>query len=510
MEENSSLNNKRIAKNTLLLYIRMMIMMILSLYTSREVLRILGVEDFGIYNVVGGVVSMMAFLNGALNTATQRYLNFEMGKKNFVGMQKVFSISIICYIGIAIIAMVLAESLGLWFVLNKLVIPYDRLDAALWVYHFSVFSFVITLFAVPYNAAIIAHEKMSLYAYISIGAVFMKLLLVLVLQYVDNDKLFLYALMMLVTTILESLLYICICHKEFQECRLIWVFDKKIVKGLFSFSGWMFSGIFTHLLNIQGTNILINLFFGPIFNASRAIAVQVNSVISLFSTNFLTAVRPQIVKLYAEGNYNEMYSLVYNSSRYSFFLLFALIMPLGLNINLVLELWLDKVPEYTPLFTQLVLVDLLIISAYNPIAYISQAANKIKEYQLMISGCFIAAFSLTWIAYGLGLKVYITFVIAIIIDIIGLFLRLWITNRILSLPLRKYYEEVIKPILVVVVFTLIILLLPKLLFVSYNQMNPFVHLILNIIVTLTSIWLFGMRKPEKCFLIKKINTILHR
>ena len=496
-------SNKRIAKNTILLYFRMMFMMLITLYTSRVVLHVLGVEDFGIYNVVGGVVTLMGFLNGSLNTATQRYLNYEMGCNNINGMRKIFSMSLICYIGIALLALVLAETIGLWFIYNKLLIPANRLTAAIWVLHFSVISFVINLFIVPYNAAIIAHEEMSIYAYISVGSVVMKLMLVILLNYVDYDKLRLYAFMMMMTTLLEAFLYWAICTKRFSECHLCWCFDKDLLKGLFSFSGWMMSGTLTYLLNIQGVNILINMFFGPAYNAARAVSSQVNGAVNSFSMIFLTAVRPQIVKSYAEGNIDRMYQLVFQSSRFSFFLLFVMVLPLTVNMEFVLSLWLKKVPEHASLYTQLVLIDLLIVSAYNPIAYVSQAANKIKAYQLMISMCFLAVLLLTWVAYMQGAGAYITFVIAIIVDFIGYFLRLWISNKIISFPLSEYCRKVIFPILFVSLFTLLFVYFPKFIIVDYT--NNWMQLIWCVFSTLITTWFIGLRKEERVFLLSKLK-----
>lgn len=499
-------SNKRIAKNTLLLYVRMMFMMIVSLYTSRLVLQILGVEDYGIYNVVGGVVSFMTFLNGSLNTATQRYLNYEMGRNNIEGMKSIFSMSMICYMGIAVLALALAESIGYWFVVEKLVIPAERLNASIWVLHFSVFTFVINLFIVPYNAAVIAHERMSIYAYISVGSVVMKLLLIVVLQYVNYDKLWLYSLMMMASTLIEAMLYRLICLKLFEECYFQWRFDKQLFKGLFSFSGWMLSGTITHLLHIQGVNILMNISFGPVCNAARAIAMQVNGAVSSFSSNFMIAVRPQIVKMYAEGNNEGMYRLVNSSSRYSFYLLFILVLPLIFNMSLILELWLGVVPQDTVLFTQLVLVDLLIVSAYGPIAYVTQAVGRIKEYQLMISGCFLSVVVITWIVYDMGSAAFVTFVISIIIDLIGFLLRLWILKKIFLFPIFRYVRLVLYPILKVAVLSVLLVVFPSV--CGYSVYNQFEGLFWCVLIVGGVIWFVGMNKREKQLCVSKAKNYL--
>lgn len=487
----------------------MMVIIVVSLYTSRVVLQILGVEDFGIYNVVGGVVSMMGFLNASLNIATQRYLNYEMGLKNIENMRKIFSASLLCYMAIALVAVILAETIGIWFIQTKLVIPPDRLNAALWVFHFSIISFVIELFMVPYNAVIISYEEFSIYAYVSIANVCLKLLLVFLLFYVDVDKLWLYALLMMLTSLIQAIAYFAICKKKFVICKLVFTFDKELIKGLFSFSGWMLSGTIASLLNMQGVNMLINMYFGPALNAARAIAAQVYGTINNFSANFLTAVRPQIVKSYAEGKHSEMYQLVYDSSRFSFFLLYLLTLPLIFNINWILTLWLTNVPEHTQLFTQLVLLDLLIVSAYGPIAYVSQAANKIKEYQLMISICFIATLIISWIAYKLGYDAYTTFVIAIIVDIIGYALRLVILKRTVNFPIKAYYKNVITPLLRVSIVGIIVWL-PFNAYQLDGNLNPIIQLGLSALAGAGIIWFFGMNNKEKTFAKAKLEQLTQK
>lgn len=497
-----AVNNKRIAKNTLLLYLRMMIIVIVSLYTSRVVLQILGIEDFGIYNVVGGVVSLISFLYGSLSTATQRYLNYEMGLNNTENMKKIFSASSLCYFVIAIVAVILAETIGIWFIKNKLVIPAYRIDVALWVFHFSVISFVIELLMVTYNAVIVAYEEFSIYAYVSIANVSLKLLLVFLLSYINADKLCLYAFLMMLVTLTQAVAYFIICKKKFAICKLEFKFDRELIKGLFSFSGWMLSGTITSLLNIQGVNMLINMYFGPVYNAARAVATQINGTINNFSANFLTAVRPQVVKSYAEQNFDEMYQLVYNSSRLSFFLLYLLTLPMILNIDWILHLWLVDVPDQTQLFTQLVLLDLLIVSAYGPIGYVSQAANKIKEYQLMISVCFLTTPLLTWIAYKLGYNAYTTFVIAIAVDIIGYALRLIILKKTVDFPVLEYLKSVVYPLLKVVVAGVIFIYVP----LNYYSIMPILQLFVSIIATICIIWIFGMNKREHVFIIDKLRN----
>lgn len=507
----NSANNKRIAKNTGLLYIRMLLIMFVTLYTSRVVLRVLGVEDFGIYNVVGGVVTMLAFLNSSLNTATQRFMNYEMGKGNMEGLRNVFSMSFIAYCLLAVIAVILAETIGLWFIYNKLVIPAERLQAAVWVFHFSVLTFVVNLLTVPYNAAIIAHERMSIYAYISVGEVVLKLLLVFLLQMVDADKLWLYGLMMCLVSCIVCLAYRTCCLRSFSECRLRWIWDKSLLKGLFSFSGWMLAGTTTYLLSTQGVNILINLFFGPALNTARAVAVQIYYAVNSFVANFMTATRPQIMKSYAQGNVEYMYRLVFSASKFSFFLLFILSTPLFFKTAFILELWLNNVPEYAILFTQLVLVDLLINAAYGPIAYVAQASGKIRNYQLVVSFSFLSIIFLTWIAFKIGFPAYTTFVIAIFMDLLGLFMRLWVLGIIVKFPIIRYLRKVISPVLLVLFLSLSSAYILNLLFTSSCLYSLLGYIFLCVVFIGSFIWFLGMDKGERELILQGVYKIIkHR
>ena len=488
----------------------MLLIMFVTLYTSRVVLRVLGVEDFGIYNVVGGVVTMLAFLNSSLNTATQRFMNYEMGKGNMEGLRNVFSMSFIAYCLLAVIAVILAETIGLWFIYNKLVIPAERLQAAVWVFHFSVLTFVVNLLTVPYNAAIIAHERMSIYAYISVGEVVLKLLLVFLLQMVDADKLWLYGLMMCLVSCLVCLAYRACCLRSFSECRLRWIWDKSLLKGLFSFSGWMLAGTITSLLSTQGVNMLINMFFGPVLNAARAVAMQVYSAVHAFVVNFMTATRPQIVKSYAQGNTEYMYRLVFSASKFSFFLLFILSMPILFNTAPILALWLEDVPEYAVLFTRLVLIDLLINAAYGPIAYVSQASGKIRNYQLVISIGFIGIALFTWGAFRLGYPVHTTFLIAIIVDIVGLFLRLWVLHGIVHFPVLRYLRLVMWPVVAVFGCSVLFSFLPQL-FLSFSDPDYlllFGYVCWCVCLTAVFVWFLGMNRGEKNLLLQGVHKII--
>lgn len=301
--------------------------MLVSLYTSRIVLNLLGVTDYGVYNVVGGVVAMMTFLNSSLSVATQRYLNFEMGKGDTKKLKEVFSMSFFIFVIIAVVTVIIAETAGLWFVSEKLLIPESRLDVAINILHFTAITIAVNILMIPFNAAIVAHEKMSVYAYVSIFEAVMKLLMVFLLQMIDYDKLYLYGMMVMLISSLVGFIYFIYCIRTFNECHLSWSWNKSLLKGIFSFSGWMLSGTVSNMFSTQGVNMIINLFFGPAVNGARAIAVQVNDILRQFSANFMIAVRPQIVKSYAQEDFGYLYRLVFSCSKISFYLMAILVFP---------------------------------------------------------------------------------------------------------------------------------------------------------------------------------------
>ena len=505
----TAVNNNRIAKNTLMLYVRMFLIMLVSLYTSRIVLKELGVEDYGIYNVVGGIVTMLSFLNSSLSTATQRYLNYEMGKNNRMALNKVFSMSFISFAILALIAIIIAETVGLWFVYNKLVIPPHRIDAALWVYHLSVMTFAVNMLAIPYTASIVANEKMSVYAYVSIIEVVLKLALVFLLVKISTDKLILYSIMMFAVTCVITSIYRGYCIKKIEECHLKWIWDIKLLRKLFSFSGWMLLGTTSQLISTQGVNILINMFFGPALNTARAVAMQVNTAVYSFSQNFMTAVRPQIIKSYAKGEMRYMYRLVFTSSKLCFYLMFILSLPLILETNFVLNLWLKDVPDFAVLFTRLVLIDLLLHATYTSISYVSQAADATREFQLSISICFLMIFVVTLGAYILHAPAYTTFLIAIIIDIIGLFVRLLVLKKTVQFPVLNYIKNVIAPIVFVTLFS-ILCLYPIKAIIGNSILSSLIIIFSAVFIPCIFIWFIGIDNGERILIKSMLGKILYR
>ena len=355
----SSENSKRIVKNTLLLYFRMLLTMVVGLYTSRVILRTLGVEDYGIYNVVGGVVAMFSVLSGSLSAAISRFITFELGRNDIEKLKRVFSSAVTIQIGLSLIIVLLAETVGLWFLNNKMVIPESRLVAANWVYQFSIFTFAINLISVPYNAAIIAHEKMSAFAYISILEVIGKLIVAFTIAIAPIDKLVYYGLLIMLIAVIIRMVYGHYCKRHFVECTYRFVIDKSLLQQMFGFAGWNFIGASSAVLRDQGGNVVINLFCGPTVNAAQGIAMQVSNAIQGFVSNFMTALKPQITKSYAVGDHSYMRSLIFQGARLSFYILLILSLPVIINAQYILSLWLGTIPEHTVTFVQLVLIFIL-------------------------------------------------------------------------------------------------------------------------------------------------------
>lgn len=393
----TSANNKRIAKNTMLLYVRMLLTIIVGLYTSRVVLNTLGVNDYGIYNVVGGIVAMLAFLNSAMTAASQRFISFELGTQNLQKLKNVFCTSITIHITIACIIFIIAETLGLWFLNTHMNIPVDRMTAANWVYQCSILTFIITVISVPYNACIVAHEHMKAFAYISIIEVTLKLIIVYLLLILPTDKLIVYAILVLCISLIIRLIYSIYCKKNFKECTYQFKFNKRLFKEMFAFAGWSIIGNLGFSLKDQGSNIILNLFYGTAINAARGVALQVNGIINTFSNNFIMALNPQITKQYAAGHIKESIQLVYAGCRYSFFLLSIISIPIIINLDYLLSLWLGTVPTYTVEFLYFSLIAALINSMAIPLVTAMQATGKIKTFQITICIIMLCELPLAYI-----------------------------------------------------------------------------------------------------------------
>ena len=509
MSNQTSDNNKRIAKNTLLLYFRMLFMMVVSLYTSRVILNALGVEDFGIYNVVGGVVAMFTVISGSLSAAISRFITYELGKGDQSKLNRIFSASVTIQLLLSLIIVVLIESVGVWFLNAKMTIPEDRMAAANWVLQFSIITFVINLISVPYNAAIIAHEKMSAFAYISILEAVCKLAIAFLIIVSPIDKLIFYAILMCAVSMIVRFTYGHYCKKHFAECNYHFRWDKEILKKMFGFAGWNFIGASSAVLRDQGVNIVINIFCGPAVNAARGISSQVNSAIMGFVNNFMTALNPQITKSYASGDHNYMMTLIFQGARLSFYILLLLSLPVILNAHYILKLWLSNVPEHTELFVQLILICAMGESLSNTMVTAMLATGNIRNYQIVVGGLQMMNLPISYICLRLGFMPESVLIVAIVVSQCCLAARLYMLRGMIGLSSIQYMKKVY---LNVIVVTLLSLAVPVLLskYMEESFLSFVVLSLVAIVCTLIVEFYVGCNGKERTFIMGKVNSIVQK
>ena len=434
----SQINNKQIAINTIFLYIRMLVVMAIGLYTVRAYLSILGETDYGLYNVVGGVVSMFGFLSGTLATSSQRYFSQALVLEDKGPANRFFCLNLTIFFILIIAIVVILETIGLWFLNVKMTIPAERLAAANIVYQISILTFAIQVITIPYNALIISHERMKAFAYIGILEAVLKLGLVFVLAQLSYDKLVSYAIFMFWLYLLIAGIYVYYCHRNFEESYFNFYWNKREAKEMLSFSGWHLYGTFSVTIRSQGINILLNLFFNPAINAARAVAFQVYNAVSQLSNNFFTAVKPQIYKSYAADEKEALYKLVLRSTTMSSFLLSLLVFPILANTPYILGLWLKEIPAYTVVFTQLVLINGLVDVTNGPTIATVLATGKIRNYEIIVGGFFIMNLPISYIALKLGCEPTMTMLISIALAIVVTFVRALIMCRIMGFVFSKY------------------------------------------------------------------------
>lgn len=496
-------NNKRILKNTILLYCRMMLLMFVGLFTSRVVLNTLGIEDYGIYNVVGGVVAMFGFINNAMTSATTRFITFALGENKLKVLKSIFNTSILIHLCIAVLIIIVGETIGLWFFYEKINIPLERVNAGFWVYQFSLLSAIIMIFSIPYNATIIAHEKMSAFAYITILDAILKLAVVFAIINSSYDKLVSYSFLILLTQIINCFVYLMYCIRKFPESHIKLEIHKKIFKEMLSFASWSLWGCTANIAYTQGVNIILNLFFGPVVNAARGIAVQVQNIINNFAVNFQTAVNPQIIKYHAQNDFNSMHSLIFRSSKFSFYLLLLVSLPLFFEADLVLLWWLNKVPENTALFLRLILITTILDTISNPIMKSVDASGKIKRYHMIIGGTLILIAPVSYLCLEMGAPAYSVFIVHICFCIIALILRLFIVKPLIDLSIEKYIKSVILPMFKVGLCSMIVPFI--LMAILEKSIISFMIMCFSCVISVTiCIWALGLESNEKDFLITKI------
>lgn len=497
-------NTKRIAKNTLMLYVRMLFGMLVSLYTSRVVLQALGVEDYGIYNVVGGVVAMFSMISNSLSSSVGRFLTFELGKGNLEGLKRVFSTSLSIHVALVLVIVLLSETLGLWFLNTHMTIPENRLYAANWVFQASVLTFVINLLSVPFSASIVSHERMSAFAYIGILDIMLRLLIVLFIAYSgwNFDRLIIYSLLLVGVVCIMQAIYWNYCTRNFEECKFGLSFDVNYWKEMSSFAGWNFIGCTARLFKDQGVNILLNLFIGPIINAARGIANTVNNVLASFSGNFMTALNPQITKSYAAGDYDYMFSLVERGSRFSYYILLLFALPMLFETEFVLTLWLKHYPEHTVNFVRLILIVTMCDILSNTLINLQVATGKIRNYQLIVGSMLLMNFPLSYLCLKIGFPPESTFVVAFVVAVFCLLLRLWFLREMVGLSIKRYLYRVCGNVLCV---TLVAAVIPALLYMQMSDglMRFLLMCVLTMLCSSMAIYFVGCSNNERKFINEK-------
>lgn len=496
-------SNKTIAKNTIVMYVRMFVTMCLSLYTSRIVLRELGEVDFGLYNVVAGVIVMFGFLNGAMANTTSRYIAFYLGKKNDQALNNIFSMSLIIHACIAGIVVLLGETIGLWFLYEKMTIPEERLTAALWVYQFSIIATVANILYVPFNACVIAHEKLTAFASLSILDTLLRFGSAVTLIWVAQDKLIVYGGLILGIGIVDVICYYVYCRRNFKETNFRFFWNTDTFKEMFGFAGWSMLGNFSYLFFTQGLNIIINIFCSPAVNAARGIAVQVEGVVKQFASNIQTAINPQIIKSYSSNNMERMYTLIFTSSRFCFYLLLCLSLPLMLQADFILGLWLGEYPAHTTSFLRIILCNAILDTLINPLFTGNLASGKVRIYQIWVS---VVAYSFMFITYFVMRYTLIpesVFLCTLTYSVVGIIVRIRLLNIQIALPIIPYLKQVI----VRVAFVSCVATLPT---IALNNLCDnavaqfFVSSFVCVISVLVCVYALGITSEERKFINNKL------
>lgn len=502
-------NNKRIAKNTIFLYFRTMVVMFVTLFTSRVVLQVLGVEDYGIYNLVAGIISMFAFLTGTLSTVSQRYIMFELGKGELGNMNKIFSICLVLHFLLAFIVVLIAEPFGIWFIYNKLLIPIERLSAAVWVFQFTILSTVFLFISVPYNALIVAHEHMNAYAMISIIDAVLRLAVAYFIMLCTIDKLVIYALFVFIAQVAVQICYFVYCNCKFKEAHYKHYWDKALVAEMGQFASWSIIGNIAFISYTQGLSLLLGTFFLPVINAARGVAVQVQTAVNSFVNSFQTAINPQIIRNYAKGNISEMINLVFRSSRFSFYLLMIMTIPIILESEMLLKLWLKTVPDYTVVFLRIILLTTWINSIANPLIISVKATGKVKQYESTVGVLMFLILPISYVFLKLGFPPVTVFFVHLCMECMAMICRILITRSLICFSLYKYVKEVLVRISIVGFVAFII---PTIIYVQMPStiVRFFIICGISIVCSGIAILLFGLTKGERNFITSKVATIVYR
>lgn len=499
-------SNKKIFNNTAYLYLRQLIVLLVSLYTVRLILEILGVEDFGVYNVVAGVVLTLSFLSGTLSSSTQRFFSFLLGEGNQKKLAKTFSMSLILYVTVAILGLIFLETIGLWFTSNYLKIPINRYDSAILIYHISSVTFIFSILAAPFTAIIIAKEDMKIFAYVSIVEVFLKLISIVFLYKIKYDSLVVYGYLLLSVSIINFVMYLVICLKKYNECQFKKIyFEKKMFIELLGFTSWTFFGQFTTVIKGHGITILINQFFNPNVVASRAIALTIGTKINMFASNFNLGLYPSIIKSYSSNNSLRMFQLIFDGSKLTFSLMWVFALPFIIEANTILSIWLKSVPESAVLFTRLVIIESVIISLSLPLTSAARAPGKMKNYELILGSIQIFIFIFSLLLLNFGLPAYSVFIVAIIFNIIMMDVRLRIVSSLINISYNKFYKSVILPISTIIFFSSILSLTFKFAF-NNSFSNSIFSIFFSFFCSCFFIYMLALNAETKNTLKLNIHT----
>ncbi|MBY7766019.1 hypothetical protein KW426_15830 [Vibrio fluvialis] len=487
--------NTLLIVNSIYLFARLIITLFISLYTSRVILSELGVEDFGIYNVVGGIVLALTFLTGAMSSSTQRFLSFELGKE-FKDINKIFSASINVYMFIILVVIIFSQTFGIWFVDSKLNIPLDKKIDTYWVYQMSVLSFLMAIWSAPYNAVLIAYERMKAYAYIGVISIISKLLLVLILAFIPYNKLIWFSVLMLIQTFITLLLPILYCKIKIPDVKYRFLLNKELSIRLLSYSGWNLFGNLSAVGFNQGINVLINVFFGPSVNASRAISTQVNNAVLNFSSSLNTAINPQIIKRYSNGELESMRELVLSSSRYCFLLLCLLGMPILFNTYELIYIWLGNVPDYADVFTQLIIIDSIVCGFSGPLMTSIQATGKIKHYQIVVGGILLLNVPISYIILSFYHNPSLPYVVVISLSLLAFNARILFTRKLSGIGFKIFYKEVVFRCITVVLASIVLIKIT----LSSMEYGVIINLMICTSFVLLPILLFGLSNKERRYI----------
>lgn len=500
----SQVDNRRIAKNTIFLYVRMLLIMGVTLYTSRVILHTLGIDDYGIYNLIAGFVTLFSFISNALVNAMQRYFNVAIGQEDTEAYKRYYSMSFNILFAFSLIIVLLGETIGLWFVQNKLNIPIERENAAFWTYQLALLTFVLSVLRTPFNASIIAYERMSFYAYISIGEVLLRLAVVFLLSFILLDKLILYSALYLVLVLFITLLYYHYCKKNFKTCTYYRFWDKKLLRELLSFSGWSLMGQSAVVITNQGQSIFINQFFSVAANAAMGVAGQLTSAIDQFVVNFQTAFNPQIIKTYAVKDYGNHYMLLFRASKFSYYLLLLLMLPICFNVDLLLGFWLTEIPEYTDRFCISILISYMFAAYSCPFTTCIFATGKIKNYEICHTLIFIITLVASYIFLYLGYKPYMIADLGILTQVLMLVLRLYCAKKEAGVSISNYVRVVLMPTLSVTVVSFVVAYLSH--YFSSGVFGAFLSMTCTIAFITVAIILIGIDKNERNYLLNFIKN----